>query len=129
MKNLAQLRHFLIVGAAVGIIMPFFISICLFGTTLQSFVAAPQPTAGFWSGAPTAVPAPPPGPIRTWTGNAFSAAGGVVFILWSVIGAFAGEALALRHWRDSLTPTRDALLGSAAGSIVFIFISIAAFLK
>ncbi len=124
-----QLGQFLIIGAAIGIVMPFFFALCLFGSTLQQFVAAPQPTAGFWSGAPTAVPAPPPGPIRTWTGNAFSAGGGVVFVAWSVLGALAGQALALRRWGKELNPLPYALLGALLGSLVFIGITLCGLLK
>jgi hypothetical protein len=129
MKRFGQAGQFILIGAVVGIIMPFFFSLCVFGTTLQTFVSGAGPTPGYWSGAPTAVPTRPPGPIRTWTGNAFSAAGGVVFILWSLLGALAGEAAALRRWRGSLTPTRDALLGAVAGSLVFIAITLCGFLK
>ena len=129
MKKLRQYGQFLLTGAAVGIMMPFVISMCLFGTTLQNFVAAPSPTQGYWSGAPTAAPTRPPGPIRTWTGNAFSTAGGAVFVLWSVLGALGGEALALRRWREDLNVAPKAWIGALAGSVVFIGISLCGFLK
>ncbi len=129
MKNIGQIRQYLLVAAAVGIIMPFFFALCLFGTTLQNFVAAPQPTAGYWSGAPTAAPTRPPGPIRTFTGNAFSAAGGTFFVLWSVLGALAGTALALRRWGEELNPLPYALLGALAGSLVFIGVTLLGLLK
>lgn len=129
MNSIGKTGQFLMIGGVVGILMPFFVSVCLFGTTLQTFVSPPPPTAGYWSGAPTPVPTPPPGPIRTWTGNALSAAGGLFFILWSVLGALAGEALALRRWGNELNPGRYALLGAATGSVVFIGITLCGFLK
>ncbi len=129
MKNIGQIRQFILIGAAIGIVMPFFISVCLFGTTLQTFVAGAAPTPGYWSGAPTAAPTRAPSPVQVATGNAFSAAGGALFVLWSVLGAFAGQAIALRRSRDEINPTRNALLGAAAGSVVFIAVTLCGFLK
>ncbi len=129
MRTIWNLRQHLLIGAVIGIIMPFFFALCLFGTTVQEFVAAPQPTAGYWSGAPTPVPAPPPGPIRTWTGNAFAAGGGVLFVMWSVLGALAGAALALRRWGQELNPFPYALLGGLAGSLLFIGVALFGLLK
>ncbi len=129
MRKIWNLRQHLLIGVAVGIVMPFFFALCLFGTSLQKFVAAPEPTAGYWSGAPTPVPTRPPGPIRTWTGDAFSAGGGVVFIAWSVLGALAGAALALRRWGEELNPLPYALLGALVGSVGFIVVSLFGLLK
>ena len=129
MKNIGQIRQFILIGAAIGIFMPFFISVCLFGTTLQTFVAGAQPTPGYWSGAPTAAPTRAPSQVQVWTGNTFSAAGGAFLVVWSVLGAFAGEALALRRWREELNRIPYALLGALAGSVVFIGITLCGFLK
>jgi hypothetical protein len=126
MKNIGQ---FVLIGAAVGIVVPFFVSVCLFGTTLQTFVAGAQPTPGYWSGAPTAVPTRPPGPVQAATGKAFSAAGGALFIVWSMLGAFAGQAIGRRLSRDDINPLPKILLGAFAGSVVFIAFTLCGFLK
>ena len=127
--KIGPLRQFLLIGFAVGVIAPFFMSVCLFGTTLQTFVQGAGPTPGYWSGAPTAAPAPPPSPVQVWTGNAFSAAGGALFVLWSVLGAFAGQTFAAWKWRDEWHATRRAWLAAAAGSFVFMGVTLCGFLK
>ncbi len=129
MKTIGRFGRFAIIAAVIGIAAPFLISVCLFGSTLQSFVSGAQPTPGYWSGAPTAVPTPVPGPVQAWTRSAFSASGGALFIVWSVLGALGGEALALYRARDELNPVPHALLGALAGSLVFIGISLCGFLK
>jgi hypothetical protein len=127
MRSIAQ---FLLIGLLVGVITPFFISLCLFGTTLQTFVAAPQPTTGYyWSGAPTPVPTRVPSPVRVWTGTAFSSAGGAVFLLWSILGACIGEAAALRWLRVDWDKVRKAGVGAIAGSLIFIGITLCGLLR
>jgi hypothetical protein len=121
--------QFLIIGAVVGGIVPFFLAICLFGTTLQGFVANPQPTQGYWSGAPTPLATPVPSPVQAWTSQAFASGGGTVFVLWSILGAFAGEAVALRSWGKEWDRTRRAWLGAVAGSVIFIGIALCGFLR
>lgn len=112
--------QFLLIGIGVGMVLPFFVSICLFGTTLQTFVVAPQHTAPFWSGAPTPEPTPIPTPLRAWTNRTLSSGGGAVYILWSVLGALAGEAIAIRRWRAARHATRMALLGAIVGCTIFM---------
>lgn len=119
-----QLPRFLLIACVVGMLLPFFVSICLFGQTLQSFVAPPKHEQVFWSGAPTPVPTPVPGPVQAWTGTALSLQGGVIFVLWSILGACAGEATALRLPGKARAARRKAWLGAIAGSIVFIGISL-----
>ncbi len=128
MLKISALTRFLLIGAAVGTLVPFTLSLCLFGTTLQSFVSGAGPTPGYWSGAPTPVPTPVPGPVQTWTRQAFSTGGGAVYILGSMLGAFAGEALALRRNRKEPGANGRAVLGALAGSVVFIGISLCGFL-
>jgi hypothetical protein len=119
-----SITQFLIIGIVVGTFLPFFLSICLFGQTLQAFVAAPPPAGGFWSGAPTPMPTPVPSAVQVVTGTALSSAGGLGFVLWSVLGAFAGEALMVRRWGKDLGLTRMALFGAVVGSALFIVISL-----
>ena len=121
--------QFLFIGAVVGIVAPFFLSLCLFGTTLQTFVAGAQPTPGYWSGAPTAAPTHPPSQVQVWTSAAFSSAGGAIFVLWSVLGAYAGEGLAVWRWRKEWDATRRAWLAAAVGSFIFMGITLCGFLK
>ena len=123
------IRQFLIIGGAVGILLPFFFSLCLFGTSLQEFVAGAQPTPGYWSGAATPVPTPARSPVQVWTGTAFSSAGGAVFVLWSMLGAFAGEGIAVRRWGKDWGATRKAWLGAVAGSLLFIVVTLCGFLR
>jgi hypothetical protein len=118
--KLARVFPFLVIGVGVGTLLPFFVSICLFGTTLQTFIVAPQHTTPFWSGAPTPEPTPIPSPLRAWTGRTFSSGGGAVYILWSVLGALAGEAIALRRWSRARHATRMAWLGAITGCIIFM---------
>ncbi len=119
-----SLTQFLIIGIVVGTFLPFFLSICLFGETLQAFVAAPPPPGGFWSGAPTPAPTPVPSAVQVVAGTALSSAGGLGFVLWSILGAFAGEAVTVRRWGKDLGTTRTALLGAVVGSVIFIVVSL-----
>jgi hypothetical protein len=112
--------QFLIKGFAVGVLAPYLLSLCLFGTTLQTFVAGAQPTPGYWSGAATPVPTAVPSAVQVWSGNAFSAAGGALFVVWSSVGAFAGEGFAVRRWGKEWDATRRAWLGALAGSFLFM---------
>ena len=121
--------QFLFIGAVVGIIAPFFLSLCVLGTTLQTFVAGAQPTPGYWSGAPTAAHTRPPSQVQVWTSAAFSSAGGAIFVLWSVLGAYAGEGLAVWRWRKEWDATRRAWLGATVGSFIFMGITLCGFLK
>ncbi len=116
--------QFFIIAGVVGIVLPFILTLCLFGTTLQTFVAGQAPTPGFWSGAPTAAPTRIPSPVQEWSRTAFSSADGAVFLLWSVLGACAGEAVALRVRRDPWIATRTAWLGAVAGSVIFLGITL-----
>ncbi len=122
--KLRPIATFLMIGAVVGILVPFFISLCLFGTTFQSFMAGPQPTPGYWSGAPTAVPTAPPSQVQVWTNAGLTSGGGGVFVLWSMLGAFAGEAVALRRRDRAWHATRNAWLAAIAGSVIFIALTI-----
>jgi hypothetical protein len=124
----SPITRFVIIGLAIGIILPVFLTLCLFGTTVGKFVANPEPTQGYWSGAATPAPTPVPGPVQVWTRNTISAANGAVFLLWSVLGAFGGEALAVRRGRE-WDATRNAVLGAAAGSLVFVVIAVCGFLR
>ncbi len=117
--KIGPVGQFLIIGAAVGILAPFILSLCLFGAPLQMFLAAPQPTPGYWSGAPTAAPTPIPSAVKVWTNSALTSTGGAVFVLWSVVGAFVGEAVAVRRWGKDWDATRKAWLGAVVGSILF----------
>jgi hypothetical protein len=119
-----SIAQYLIIGAAIGTFLPFVLSICLFGETLQAFVAAPPPPRVFWSGAPTPVPTPVPSQVQVVTGTALSSAGGLGFVLWSVLGACVGEALAIRLWGKYPGGARIALFGAVVGSIIFIGISL-----
>ncbi len=126
--RIGQIRQFLIIGLAVGAIAPFFLSVCLFGTTLQTFVAG-APTAGFWSGAATAQPTRVPSPVQAWSRTTFSEAGGAFFVVWSVLGAFAGQAFAAWRWRDEWHSTRRALFAAVVGSFLFMGFTLCGFLK
>jgi hypothetical protein len=122
------ITKFLLIGGAVGVVVPVFLTMCLFGTTVQKFVANPEPTAGYWSGAPTPVSTPVPSAVQVWTKTTISAAGGAVFLLWSVLGAFGGEALAVRRGKEWDAP-RNAWLGAVAGSLIFVVIAVCGFLR
>lgn len=126
--KIGPITQFLIKGIVVGTIAPFFLSLCLFGTTLQVFLEG-APTPGYWSGAPTAVPTRVPSPAQAWTGKTFKSAGGAFFVLWSILGAFAGEAIAVRRWGKDWNATRNAWLGALAGSFIFMGISLCGFLQ
>lgn len=127
--KIGPINRFLLIGAVVGAILPFVLSMCLFGTSLQSFLASPQPTPGFWSGAATPMPTPVPSRVQVWTNTTFTSAGGTVFVVWSVLGAFAGEALAVRRAIEPWDKTRNAWLGAIAGSVVFIGIAVCGFIR
>jgi hypothetical protein len=127
--KIGPITQFLIKGGVVGTLLPMILSMCLFGTTLQTFIAGPQPTPGYWSGAATLAPTQAPSPVQVWTSTTFSAAGGAVFVLWSVLGAFAGEALALRRRAEEWNATRNAWLGAIAGSVIFVGIALCGFLR
>jgi hypothetical protein len=127
--KIGPITQFLIKGLVVGTLLPIIVSICLFGTTLQGFVAGPQPTPGFWSGAATPVPTQVPSRVQVWTSTTFSSAGGAVFLLWSVLGAYAGEALAVRRWGKEWNATRNAWLSAIAGSVIFVGIALCGFLR
>lgn len=127
--RLGPIAQFLIKGFTVGVLAPYFLSLCLFGSTLQSFVAGAQPTPGYWSGGPTPIPTAVPSPVQVWTGNAFSSAGGALFVLWSLVGAFAGEGFAVRRWGKDWDAARKAWLGALVGSFLFMGITLCGFLK
>jgi hypothetical protein len=116
--KLRSIATFLMIGAAVGILVPFFLSLCLFGTTFQSFMP------GYWSGAPTAAPTAPPSRVQVMTNAALTSSGGVLFVLGSVLGAYAGEAVAFRRRDKVWHATRNAWLGAIAGSVIFIALTI-----
>ena len=122
--KLGPIAQFLLKGFTVGVLAPYFLSLCLFGTTLQTFVAGAQPTAGYWSGAPTPQPTSVPSPVQVWAGNAFSSSGGGLFVLWSLVGAFTGEGFAVRRWGKEWDATRRAWLGALAGSFLFMAIAL-----
>jgi hypothetical protein len=119
-----RIAQFIITGGVVGTLLPFFVSLCLFGTTLQTFVSPPQHTTAFWSGAPTPEPTPIPGPVQAWTSRTLSSGGGIVYLLWNVLGAYAGEAVALRRLGQQLGATRRAWLGAVAGCVIFMGIAL-----
>ena len=127
--KIRPIAQFLLIAAVVGFLVPYFVSLCLFGTTLQSFVAGAQPTPGYWSGAATAAPTRAPSPVQVWTGAALGFGGGAVFVLWSVIGAVIGEGIAAWRWGKEWDATRRAWLGALAGSIIFIAITLCGFLR
>jgi hypothetical protein len=122
--KIGAIPQFLIIGGVVGTLLPYLLSLCLFGTTLQTFVAAPPPKTTLWSGAPTPVPTPVPSRVQVWTGAALSSKGGIGFMLWSVLGALAGEAVAVRRsGKDGGAPSK-AWLGAAAGSVIFVGVAL-----
>ncbi len=114
----------MLIGGAVGVLVPFLMSLCLFGSTFQTFLAGPQPTPGYWSGAPTGSPTPVPNPVQVATNTALTSANGVGFLLWSMLGAFAGEGIAVRRFGRDFHATRNAWLGAAAGSILLVLITL-----
>ena len=116
--------QFLVIAGVVGVLLPSALSMCLFGTNLQTFLAAPSPSTGFWSGAPTPVPTQPPAPVKVWTNTVLTSSGGIGFLFWSVLGAVVGQALAIRRSEPGWGAIRNAFLGAIAGSLVFIFISL-----
>jgi hypothetical protein len=122
--KLGSIATFLMIGVVIGILVPFFLSLCLFGTTFQTFMAGPQPTPGYWSGAPTAAPTAPPSQVQVWTNAALTSGGGVVFVLWSTLGAFVGEGIAYRRRDRQWHRTRNAWLGAISGSVMFIALTI-----
>jgi hypothetical protein len=122
------IAKYLIIGAVVGTLVPYSLSFCLFGTQLQTFLAHPQPETGFWSGAPTPMPTAVPSPIQVWTTTTLTSSGGAFFVLWSVLGAFAGEAIAARRG-DVWNATRQAWLGAIAGSIILNGLALCAVLR
>ncbi len=87
-----RIAQFVLIGLGVGIVAPFFLSLCLFGSTLQVFMVG-APTPGFWSGAPTPGPTPVPSQVQQVSSAALNWGGGAVFVLWSILGALAGEAV------------------------------------
>ncbi|HTP00706.1 MAG TPA: hypothetical protein VMJ64_04975 [Anaerolineales bacterium] len=122
--KIRAVAQFILIGTAVGVLTPFFLSLCLFGTTFQTFMAGPQPTPGYWSGAPTAAPTAAPNSVQVWTNTTLTSSGGVGFVLWSMLGAFLGEAVAVRRSAQDLHPTRNLWLGALAGSGIVIAITL-----
>ncbi len=129
MDKLKSISQFLLIAVVAGIVIPYFFSLCLFGTTLQTFIQGAQPTPGYWSGAPTGVPTQVPSAVQVWTGSALSSSNGAFFVLWSFLGAVVGEGLAVWRWRREWDATRRAWLGAIAGSFVFIGITLCGFLR
>ncbi len=127
--KIRSIAQFVLIAGVVGLLVPYFVSLCLFGTTLQTFVAGAQPTPGYWSGAATAAPTRAPSAVQVWTGAALGSGGGGVFVLWSVIGALAGESIAVWRWSREWDATRKAWLGALAGSVIFIGITLCGFLR
>ncbi len=124
----SRIAQFILIGLGAGIVAPFFLSLCLFGTTLQVFMVG-APTAGFWSGAPTAGPTPVPGRVQAVSSAALSRGGGAVFALWSVVGALVGEAVGGR-WPGGhpWSRTRREIIGAILGAVIFSAIAIFIFL-
>src|SRR5512142_329189 len=104
------IAQFILIGIGVGMVAPFFLSLCLFGSTLPVFLSA-QPTPGFWSGAPTPSPTPIPSRAQVVANAALHRGGPVSFVLVSVLGALAGEALGARLPGHAWHRTRRAILG------------------
>jgi hypothetical protein len=127
--KIRPIAQFLLIAGIVGLLVPYFVSLCLFGTTLQTFVLGAQPTQGYWSGAATAAPTQAPSPVQVWTGTALSSGGGAIFVLWSVLGALAGEGIAAWRWGKDWGATRKAWLGALAGSFIFIAITLCGLLR
>ncbi len=127
--KMGPVAQFLLIGFAVGVIAPFFLSLCLFGTTLQMFMQAPAPTPGFWSGAPTAGPTPVPSQVQKVGSAALGRQGGAVFVLWSILGALAGEAVGSR-WPggDPMHQTRREVIGAVLGAVIFSLVALFLFL-
>ncbi len=126
--KLGPVAQFLAIGVLVGSIAPFFLSLCLFGTTLQVFMAA-EPTPGYWSGAATPMPTAVPGQLQVWTSAALAHGQGAAFVVWGILGALAGEAVGDRWpgghpWQRG----RRAWLGAIAGSLLFSMVALFIFL-
>lgn len=126
--RIGPLIRFLLTGLVVGTLAPFALSLCLFGTTLQTFVTGGPPAAGFWSSAPTPTPTPIPSQIQAWSRQTVGSSGGAFLVLWSVLGAWIGQGLALRLQGQDPRTGRWALTGAAAGSAMFIGIALLGFL-
>jgi hypothetical protein len=124
MKRLAPIGQPALVGIAVGMLLPFIISICLFSSTLQTFLASPQPTPS-WSGAPTPLPQPTPSPVQVAGGKALRFGGGAVFLLGSTVAAIIGAWLARRRSARGVV----SWLGAAAGALGFMAVALWQFLK
>ena len=124
--RLGRVAQFVLIGCGAGLVAPFFLSLCLFGSTLQVFMAG-APTPGYWSGAPTAAATPVPGQVQQVGSAALSRGGGAGFVLWSIIGALAGEALGSRWpgghpWHQARREIMGAILGALLFSVIAIFI-------
>ncbi len=125
--KLGPIAQFILIGAAVGIVAPFFLSLCLFGTTLQVFMVG-EPTPGFWSGAPTPQATAVPGHVQVAASKALGRGGGSVFVLWSLVGAYAGEAIGNRWTGHPWHKTRRAWLGAALLCVIFNVVAMWIFL-
>ncbi len=125
--RLAPIVQFLGIGAIVGLIVPFFLSLCMFGSTLPVFIAA-EPTPGYWSGAPTPVATAAPSQVQAWTSAALHRGGAAGSVLFSVLGALAGEAAGARLPGHPWHRTRRAWLGAIAGSIALSIAALLSFL-
>ncbi len=127
MTKLGRAAQFVLIGCGVGLVAPFFLSLCLFGSTLQVFMAG-EPTPGFWSGAATAAPTAVPGPVQAMTSAALHHGGGSVFVLWSILGALAGEVVGGKWpgghpWHR----TRREIVGAIFGGLLFTVVALLMF--
>lgn len=122
------MAQYLVVGIAVGALLPFAVSVCVFSTTYQGLLS-PAPTQGFWSGAATPAPTAIPNPVVVQTGSALRSGGGWLFLVGSIVAALVGEALALRGFRLIWENMRAGMLAAVAGSVVFIAVALCGFLK
>ncbi len=129
MKLIKSIAEYLLIAVVAGVLVPYFFALCLFGTTLQTFIQGVQPTPGYWSGAPTGAPTAVPSAVQVWTEGTLSSANGAFLVVWSFAGALVGEGFARWRWGNDWHAGRKIWLGALVGSFLFIGITLFGFLR